>query len=43
MAKSNNNNSIKIFGVKELHDMFNDVPKLINKDALWSHFFNKIF
>lgn len=42
MALYENNNSIKMFGVKELHDMFNDVPKLINKDALWSHFFNKI-
>lgn len=42
MALYENNNSVKIFGIKEIHDMFNDVPKLINKDALWSQFFKKL-
>lgn len=42
MAIYRNRNSITLLGVKEINDMFNDVPKQINKDALWSHFFNKI-
>jgi hypothetical protein len=37
-----NNNSIQMFGVKELQDMFAKLPSQINRDAVWKHFFRKV-
>ena len=42
MALYENNNSIKMFGVKEIEDLFSQLPGQINRDGVWKHFFREI-
>ncbi len=37
MAKSN----ITVLGSKELNDMFKQLPKQVNKNAIWQKFWRK--
>lgn len=36
------NNSIEMFGVKEIENLFSQLPGQINRDGVWKHFFRHI-
>tara|TARA_R100001163_G_scaffold1123_1_gene1661 strand:- start:627 stop:1184 length:558 start_codon:yes stop_codon:yes gene_type:complete len=42
MALYKQNNSIEVFGAKEIEDLFKTLPGMINRDGVWKHFFREV-